>query len=953
MLSGYLRSLCRFRKTSVSVFLVATYAIIGALYVWDKTRFQTLKLQESEQRLLDDAWLSLQNITQNPHEYVSRQNDVVHDFILDRAQTLLANVSYAQISDDYETKNQILFKQPDVFNSSSKETRVIYFESSNIMVKIDGSEPGLEGLLLSAHFDSVPTGFGATDDGMGVVTLLAALSKLTEKQPRRTVIFNFNNNEEFGLLGASAFLNHPWSKLVHYVLNLEGAGAGGKAVLFRTSDSNTASIYKQAVQDQPFGNSIYQQGFYDRYISSETDYKVYEQAGLRGWDIAFYKPRAFYHTARDSISHTSKASLWHMMQAALQITELMTFESFEDDPSEREPAIYFDVLGMTFVTMSAKKLFTINCALLAVIPIIVLALELVVSRKKTRAEKSVSLWLRLPFSLMASYLTIATGRSLLFKFNPLIFSRDYFSPTIGFSSCFVTVNYIILSFFEYWAPTQDFKTVALIEMSFGLWLCLLLATIRLYSTKYQATGLYIFSIVYSLSSLSGIVGLLCAALKRESKESGYTIEPDQIQDESQSNTDSTVRAPQTEEPDERAPLLVNSRSSQSSSATHSDKSIKKSVNVVFKKTMNYDWSIQFLTLVPLASFFTFMCLSQVLDAVYQTCQDGFQASWNVSMISMLGGMLFAFPLLPFSYKLNYFVSMLVLFIAACSGITSFIKTPFSDLSPLKLRFSQEIDLKAEHQLSMVNVFGRQGAGIDQILKDIPTVEESNGKVSCQSNGHGSETCSYAGLTPNLISSNRKLTFSDVMSIDILSNNRDSSERSPYEPINAEIRINVLENRMCSITFNSSQYADYTLGQSPVKQVTVFGSSHYDNRTKTQFSTVDGMLQDGKDNRIFKWSKGINSLQLHKLNFERGFYHIGIQWIPRILSQNNGEEVDETDALGLHVRCFWGDYNSVSVVGGEPKRKVPAFDELLSYSPTSVSYANKEAAMVILNDYIEL
>lgn len=95
----------------------------------------------------------------------------------------------------------------DPFNESSRFSRVTYFESSNILVKLEGKNPEEEGLLLSAHFDSVPTGYGATDDGMGVVSLLANLKYHIKHRPNRTLIFNFNNNEEFGLLGASTYFD--------------------------------------------------------------------------------------------------------------------------------------------------------------------------------------------------------------------------------------------------------------------------------------------------------------------------------------------------------------------------------------------------------------------------------------------------------------------------------------------------------------------------------------------------------------------------------------------------------------------------------------------------------------------------------------------------------------------------------------------------------------------------
>ena len=59
-------------------------------------------------------------------------------------------------------------------------------------------------MLFSAHFDSVSTAPGATDDGMSVVALLQLVDFLSKNRSRRTAVFNINNGEEDGLHGAQA-----------------------------------------------------------------------------------------------------------------------------------------------------------------------------------------------------------------------------------------------------------------------------------------------------------------------------------------------------------------------------------------------------------------------------------------------------------------------------------------------------------------------------------------------------------------------------------------------------------------------------------------------------------------------------------------------------------------------------------------------------------------------------
>jgi Zn-dependent M28 family amino/carboxypeptidase len=83
----------------------------------------------------------------------------------------------------------------------------IYFEGTNILVKIDGTSSAPdseEGVLFSAHYDSVSTAPGATDDGMGVVTLLQLVQYFADNRMPRTAVFNINNGEEDWLNGAHA-----------------------------------------------------------------------------------------------------------------------------------------------------------------------------------------------------------------------------------------------------------------------------------------------------------------------------------------------------------------------------------------------------------------------------------------------------------------------------------------------------------------------------------------------------------------------------------------------------------------------------------------------------------------------------------------------------------------------------------------------------------------------------
>ena len=94
---------------------------------------------------------------------------------------------------------------------SARGQTAIYFEGTNVLLKIDGTDSPLaspetspDGVLFSCHYDSVSTAPGATDDGMGVVTLIALLEYFAKNRPKKTIVFNINNGEEDGLYGAHA-----------------------------------------------------------------------------------------------------------------------------------------------------------------------------------------------------------------------------------------------------------------------------------------------------------------------------------------------------------------------------------------------------------------------------------------------------------------------------------------------------------------------------------------------------------------------------------------------------------------------------------------------------------------------------------------------------------------------------------------------------------------------------
>jgi hypothetical protein len=346
---------------------------------------------------LTEAWSHLEHITKSFHPYNSHANDRVRAYLLSRIEDII-------------TSKKLKRSQVEVFDdltsnaTFSSGVTSVYFEGTNIIVAIRGSEddepfdstdrrPENGGVLVNAHYDSVSSGYGATDDGVGVVTILQLMSYFTESNnwPKRTVVLLLNNGEEDFLNGAKAFMRHPISKVPHTFVNLEGAGAGGRATLFRSTDTEVTRFYKKS--KYPFGTVVSGDGFKKGLIRSETDYKVFHgELGLRGLDIAFMEPRARYHTVEDSTRETSMNSLWHMLSAALASTSglaSVTNDEFSGSQSldngrvnagTGSDGVWFDLFGRAFIVFQLHTLFALCVTLLVVAPLTLIGLTFGLSK---------------------------------------------------------------------------------------------------------------------------------------------------------------------------------------------------------------------------------------------------------------------------------------------------------------------------------------------------------------------------------------------------------------------------------------------------------------------------------------------------------------------------------------------------------------------------------------------
>jgi len=218
---------------------------------------------------------------------------------------------------------------------------------TNVIARLDGQRAG-KTVLLSVHYDSVPAGPGASDDGAGVSAALEIARALKAgPPPERPVLLLVNEGEEDDLLGAEAFVaGDPAAKEVGAVVNLEARGTTGASLMFETSDRSgwIVDLFAKSVP-RPASNSIYYTIY--KMLPNDTDLTVYKRSGLAGLNFAFIGGEARYHTPRDDFAHADPASLQHHGENALAMVRALARADLEA-PRRRELA-FFDVLAFGVV----------------------------------------------------------------------------------------------------------------------------------------------------------------------------------------------------------------------------------------------------------------------------------------------------------------------------------------------------------------------------------------------------------------------------------------------------------------------------------------------------------------------------------------------------------------------------------------------------------------------------
>ena len=220
--------------------------------------------------------------------------------------------------------------------------------TTNVVAALAGEDPAQGAILVSAHYDSVGAGPGASDDGLGTATLLETARALARgPRPRRTMIFLFTDGEEAGLLGALAFVReNALATSVRGVVNVDSRGGRGPSQMFQTSAGNAAVVrILVAHLPRPVTTSLYYE-IYKR-MPNGTDFDVFKTLAP-GVDFANTSGIESYHSSLDSIANCDPRTLQHDGDHVLAMARGMS--AGVPGSFGGTDAVWFDVLALGIVS---------------------------------------------------------------------------------------------------------------------------------------------------------------------------------------------------------------------------------------------------------------------------------------------------------------------------------------------------------------------------------------------------------------------------------------------------------------------------------------------------------------------------------------------------------------------------------------------------------------------------
>lgn len=570
-------------------------------------------------------------------------------------------------------------------------------------------------------------------------------------------------------------------------------------MLFRSTDAEVTKAY--AKSPNPFGNVVSSDGFSRGFIRSGTDYTIFaDTGGLRGLDIAFYEPRARYHTDQDSKSNTSPASVWHMLSSALATVKELTKKggAFEGSRGKNGKlhigsgsySFFFDLLGEVFAVGKLNTLFAISVTLLVAGPVLLLLLEVLLRKSdkwyvfagkrflnssdddefaRVHGRRG---FFRFPIAFIVSTAIVIALAYLLTKINPYILYSSEYAVWSMMLSIWLASTWFLMTLAANTRPTALHRMFVLFWMYAVSWVLLVFATIGeknlhlgsgYFLVIYQAAVLVALLISYLELFALPTISTYAAHVLGAQQNDAASVRP--VSRSSRRLLDATAEGNDDNEPTERTSLLDHSpsRASQHTFTRFSRRRADRDevpedtadpfLNKAYmdeqawsSKLPQWTWVLQFLILAPINIIIVGQIALLLTSAVKQTAADGNSVLGSYFIIAGLS-VLILLPLAPFLHRFSYHIPTFLFLVFIGCLIYNLLAFPFSRESRMKYYFVQQMDLSTG--VNNVSINGLDGY-VQSIVAEMPSAAGQPLACGDSPTRKGLTECKYHGLPPNVV-----------------------------------------------------------------------------------------------------------------------------------------------------------------------------------------------------------
>ncbi|MFP3497032.1 M28 family metallopeptidase [Pseudomonas sp. SIMBA_059] len=214
-------------------------------------------------------------------------------------------------------------------------------------------------VLFMAHYDSVGTAPGASDDGMAVASILQLMrDTITRIDAKNNVIFLLTDGEELGLLGAEHYVSQLSTKEreeIRLVLNFEARGNKGIPLLFETSQKDYTLIKNlnegvRGVISFSFTPLIY------KMLQNDTDFTVFRKRNIAGLNFAVVEGFEHYHHMSDTVENLAPETLFHYQKIVREVGNHFIHGIDLSSLIADEDATYFPMPGGALLILSSLSM---------------------------------------------------------------------------------------------------------------------------------------------------------------------------------------------------------------------------------------------------------------------------------------------------------------------------------------------------------------------------------------------------------------------------------------------------------------------------------------------------------------------------------------------------------------------------------------------------------------------